>query len=92
MYPKNYNVSNNRQMRYPNSTFSNENVRWVRQEDRFGGSVWVPLILGGAVGYAFGNNNNNNNNPNFRPCCGGFYPMPTPYWNWGTPSNNNFFF
>ncbi len=90
MYPNhNYYVANHTRSIRPNNNFSNENVRWVRQSDRFGGSVWVPLILGGAVGYAFGNNNNNNN-PNFRPCCGPFYPMPMPYWN--TPSNNNFFF
>lgn len=88
MYPNHYNVSNNKNSNFGNQNFSNPNVRWVRKEDRFGGSVWVPLIIGGAVGYAFGNNNNN---PNFKSCCTPFYPMQNPYF-WGPTSNNNFFF
>lgn len=89
MYSNDYYVTNDMGFSYPNNNFNQENVTWVRQDDRFGGSVFVPLILGGAVGYAIGNNNNNNNNFN-RPCCGPFFPAPTPYWNF--PSNNNFFF
>lgn len=89
MYPNSYVVSNNTRFQNPNSNFSNDNIQWVKREDRFGGSTWVPLLVGGAVGYAIGNNNNNNNN--FRPCCGPFFPAPSPFF-WGMPNNNNFFF
>ncbi len=86
MYPNNYNMQN--QMAYTDSNidYSNNNIRWVRKNDRFGGSVWVPLILGGAVGYAFGNNNNNYNNA--RPIYGPFYPVTGPIY-WWPPYNNN---
>ena len=51
MYSNDYYVTNDTGFSYPNNNFNQENVTWVRQDDRFGGSVFVPLILGGAVGY-----------------------------------------
>ncbi len=66
----------------------NNNVQWVRRQDRFGGSVFVPLVVGGTLGYVFGQNNNNNNNT-YCPWC---YPPVMPYYPYPYNTNNNYYF
>lgn len=77
----NYQYVTNRRMRYPTNTMN-------RSQDRFGGAL-VPFVVGGALGYAVGNNNNNNN---YCPWCYPVYYRPNYYPVWPVPYNNNYFF
>ena len=71
---------------FSTSNSYNNNVQWVRKQDRFGRSVFVPLVVGGALGYVFGQNSNNNT---YCPWC---YTPVMPYYPYPYNTNNNYYF